>query len=82
MKKKDLVKIMCDICRKTPCHPRCPNYIPPKANHYCSVCNDGIYEGEEYIVNDDGDYRHYECFYGLRDLLEFLGYDIKTMEND
>lgn len=61
-------------------HPQCPLYIPPKATHYCSICDQGIYEGDEYIVNDDGDYRHYECFYGMRDLLEWLGYEIKIME--
>ena len=60
---------------------RCPNYIPPKAIHYCSICGEGIYPGEEYIVNDDSEYRHYDCFYGIRELLEWLGYDVKTMED-
>lgn len=64
------------------CPPRCPNYKPPKAAHYCSVCGEGIYEGEEYIENDNGDMRHYECFYGMRDLLEWLGYKVKHMENN
>lgn len=62
-------------------HPRCPLYIPPKASHYCSTCGQGIYSGEEYIVNDEGEYRHYDCFYGARDLLDWLGYEIKTMED-
>lgn len=65
---------------KEPCDPKCPNYIPPKSNHYCSICGEGIYEGEEYIENDNGDIRHYDCFYGTRDLLEWLGYEVKTME--
>lgn len=65
-----------------PCHSRCPNYIPKKAFHYCSSCGDGIYDGEKYIENSDGDYRHYECFYNTRDLLKWLGFDIKTMEED
>lgn len=73
---------MCNICFQNPCHPRCPNYTPPKTNYYCSVCGEGISSGEEYIVNDYGDYRHYDCFYGMRDLLEWLGYKIKTMEED
>lgn len=73
---------MCDLCLQNPCiNPRCPNYIPPKTTHYCSVCGEGIYEGEEYIQNDNGEYRHWECFYGMRDLLEWLGYEIRTMEN-
>lgn len=58
---------------------RCPNYKPSRANHYCSACGEGIYEGEEYIANDNGEFRHYECFYGMRDLLEWIGYEIKTM---
>ncbi len=53
--------------------------MPLKATHYCSSCGDGIYDGEEYIENLDGEYRHYECFHGMRDLLEWLGFDIKTM---
>ena len=27
----------------------CPNYEPPKAFHYCSICSEGIYNGEKYI---------------------------------
>lgn len=54
----------------------------PKAFYYCSACGQGIFDGEECIVNDDGDYRHYDCFYGAKDLLDWLGYEIKTMEDD
>lgn len=64
-----------------PCLPACPNFIPPRALHYCSSCGEGIYDGEEYIENLDGEYRHYECFHGMRELLEWLGYKIKTMQN-
>ena len=73
----------CEYCMKhgSDHHPSCPNYEPPKPNHYCDVCGEGIYEGEEYIINDDGEYRHYDCFQGMRDLLEWLGYKIKTMED-
>ena len=78
----EVVCYMCDLCRKTNGHdPRCPYYTSPKANHYCSACGEGIYSGENYIENDNGEYRHYECFYGMRELLEWLGYDIKTMED-
>lgn len=73
---------MCELCLQNPCmNPRCPNYRPAKARHYCSFCENGIYDGEEYIENENGEYRHYECFSGLRELLEWLGYDIKTMED-
>lgn len=70
---------MCDICRQSPCDSRCPNYIPPNARYYCSACKDGIYEGEEYIENDKGDYRHIDCFSGMNELSEWLGYSVETM---
>ena len=72
---------MCSICGFTKCPSSCPNYVAPKSYHYCSVCGDGILEGEEYIENENGEYRHWECFDGMRDLLEWLGYEIKTMED-
>lgn len=53
---------MCSICGQTPCVARCPNYTPKKAKHYCSICEEGILDGEEYIENDNGEYRHYDCF--------------------
>ena len=71
---------MCEICRQFPCHPRCPNYTPPKIEHYCSICDEGIQNGEEYIENDSGDYAHWECIDGSYDLAEFLEVRIKEME--
>ena len=73
---------MCEICGFNKCPSSCPNYIPPKTTHYCSICGDGIYEGEEYLVNNNGEYRHYDCFYGIRELLTWLGYDVKVMEDE
>lgn len=70
---------MCEICKRTPCLTNCPNFIPPIASHYCSSCGEGIYDGEEYIENQNGEYRHYECFHGMKDLLEWLDYKIKIM---
>lgn len=73
----------CKYCHRDGMHhPRCPLYEEPKATHCCSACGEGILNGEEYIINDNGDYRHYDCFYGTRDLLEWLGYEIKIMEKD
>ena len=63
-------------------HYRCPLYESPKVSHYCSICGEGIYNEEEYIVNDCGEYAHWECMDYRSELLEFLGYEIKTMEND
>ena len=60
---------------------RHPDYIPPKTNHYCSICKEGIQNGEEYIVNDDNDYAHWECVDYAKDLAKFLGYEIKEMED-
>ena len=73
---------MCQLCKSYPCNCHCPNYISPKASHYCSICQEGIYDGEEYIENDDGEYAHWECVDYGRDLAKWLGFDIKTMEND
>lgn len=48
----------------------------------CSICNEGIYDGEEYIVNGDYEYAHWECVNYARDLAKFLGYEIKEMSKD
>ena len=73
----------CNYCLRDYGHnPRCPLYKENKSSHYCSICGDGILEGEEYIENENGEYRHWECFDGMRDLLEWLGYKIKTMEDE
>ena len=72
---------MCSICMRNPCIPGCPNYEPHKSNYYCSICNEGIYNGEEYIENDIGEYAHWECVDYGRDLVKWLGYEIKEMED-
>ena len=76
-----MIKI-CSECLNSPCLRRCPNYIPPKTSHCCFICNEGIQDGEEYIVNDNKDYAHFECVDYARDLAEFLGYEIREMEDD
>ena len=73
----------CEYCQQYGTHhPRCPLYESPKTSHYCSICQEGIYDGEEYIENDDGEYVHWECVDYRKDLVEFLGYEIKTMEDE
>ena len=72
---------MCSICGQTPCVARCPNYTLKKAKHYCSICEECILDGEEYIENDDGEYIHYDCP-TARELAEFLGYKVQTMRGD
>lgn len=72
----------CEYCGQYGSHnPRCPSYESPKASHYCSICQEGIFNGEKYIVNDDKEYAHYECISYGKDMAEFLGYEIKEMEN-
>ena len=73
---------MCMICRQHKCPPGCPNYTPPKVKHYCSICGQGIMDGELFLKNIDGEYIHYDCVTGIRHLLEWLGYKIETMEDD
>lgn len=75
------MNLMCNECRMTPCHPRCPNHKPYDYQYTCSICGEGIFVGEEYLENNDGEYRHCDCFYGTKDLLQWLGYEIKTMED-
>ncbi len=71
---------MCKLCRRNPCLIACPNYIPPKTSHHCSVCQEGIYTGETYIENDFGEYIHEECIKSVSQLLKWLGYKIEIME--
>lgn len=41
---------ICDICLKSPCHPRCPNAKDPKEIpvFVCSGCSREIKDGEDY----------------------------------
>ena len=55
---------MCQYCLHNPCLPGCPNYEEPKAVYHCSICGQGIFEGEEYIENG-GDYIHFEMYTGF-----------------
>lgn len=52
---------MCDVCRQSPCDPRCPNAPDPPTVYTCEHCGEPIVEGDEY-VDVDGDYYHLECF--------------------
>ena len=74
--------MICEICKQLICPPGCPNHISPSVNHYCSICDKGVHNGEEYIVNDNGDYAHWECVNYGRDLAKFLGYEIKEMDDE
>lgn len=73
----------CEYCHRIDGHYSiCPNYKPKKSYYYCSICEESIQNGEEYIVNDNGEYAHWECVDHAKDLVKFLGYEIKEMEVD
>lgn len=59
---------------------RCPLYELPKTSHYCSICEEGIYDGEEYVENDDYEYAHLECVDTVREFADFMKIDIQTMD--
>lgn len=72
----------CDICERVDGHiSGCPNCVPAKASLYCSYCDEGINEWDEYIENEDGELIHRECIQGISQLLDWLGVEIKTMED-
>lgn len=71
---------MCEICNSYPCSCHCPNYTLSRSLYYCSVCGDAIQNGEEYIRNDNDEYAHWDCVWYGRELVAFLGYEVKTME--
>lgn len=49
----------------------------------CSYCNKRIYNGEEYISdNENRKYIHFKCIYASKPFLNWLGFDIKTMEDN
>lgn len=45
---------MWDICRQTPCDPRCPNAPEPPVFARCSECGAKILDGDDYyeILNE------------------------------
>lgn len=71
---------MCRYCKQLICPLGCPNHEPPKPKHHCRICGNGIYCGDEYIENEDGEFIHYECIDGVRDLVKWLGGEIKIMK--
>ena len=43
----------CEYCHGEGYHfTQCPNFVPPKSSRYCSICNYGILDGEEYIFKN------------------------------
>ena len=73
---------MCNICGQVPCTNRCPNHIPPQPRFICDYCLEGIYPGDEYIENPYNQYIHTDCFRGFYDLVKWLGFEIRTLEEE
>lgn len=75
----------CEYCGLSGTHRiGCPNYHPPKATHYCFICEEGIFDGEEYVENLDDEYAHYDCLTDISvyRLIRWFGLKVKTMGNE
>ena len=70
----------CVRCFKGCTFTQCPNYEPPEARYYCSICEEGIYPGDDYVENSDGEYAHLECVDTGSEMAEFLGYKVECCE--
>lgn len=74
-------KKMCEYCKTTPHHPRCPLAEQPKSDIVCSCCKEDILEGDEYIEINSKCY-HLMCVEDLdtRDILRMFDCEIKIKE--
>lgn len=77
----ELIKMSCTYCLQIPHHPRCPLAAEPQPYCYCSICGHGIYDGEEYVRNDDGEFVHLDCL-TVREMVEFLGHKVEIVDSD
>ena len=48
---------MCDVCRRNPCAPTCPNAEP---DLYCAWCAERIRKGRTYLTANDEFYHRIE----------------------
>ena len=64
--------------------PRCPYYSPTRPRITCCYCNEGIYQGERYLDNEQGEYIHEDCVgsAGINWMINWLGFRYETEEND
>ena len=72
----------CEYCLREKGHDyRCPDY-ENNAVHQCSICDEGICNGEEYVKNIDGEYVHYDCFtnQSYQEMIDWLGGSVGTMD--
>ena len=75
------MRLCCPYCHGVGYHEvGCPEYEPAQSSYVCCECNERINIGDEYIKNDNDEYMHYDCIPGDRQFVEWLGYEIKEME--
>lgn len=72
----------CEYCGQTKHLVSCPKYKMPYSNYICCYCNEGIYSGEQYLMNCDGQYIHRDCIPCTDFLIDWLGYEVKEMEDE
>ena len=73
----------CEYCGRLVGHDcRCPNYEIPKSHYYCCYCGEGILNEEKYLKNDNGECIHDDCIPTTNFIINWLGYNFKTMEDD
>lgn len=75
----------CEVCGGLGTHRNgCPEgYERKRVKHICAECSEGIYADDEYVENENGDKIHFDCCFNLttRQLVEWLGFDIKRMKD-
>ena len=69
---------MCEICRQSPGHPRCPNAGEPEGKYTCIKCEYGIMEEDEYLASPDGPVC-LECLEDMdtRELIKICGEELQ-----
>lgn len=73
----------CEVCGREIGHDiRCPSYIPDKSPYSCSLCNEPINYGDEYVKNFDGDYAHWECVEVSKEVCKWFGGMIGFMSQE
>ena len=71
---------MCNFCRHSHCSSGCPNSDEPAELYRCEVCEEPIYEGDEYI-DYGGTMICADCStLSVRDCLSHFNYSMKIAE--
>nr|DAV83516.1 MAG TPA: zinc-ribbon domain protein [Caudoviricetes sp.] len=71
---------MSQVCRNNIYDQICSE--PTTTNKKCSLCGEYINVSDEYVENYAGDFAHYECVGCSSSVLEWLGYEVRTMEDE